>query len=97
MVSDKLVTKIEELEKYVIPVLGNKRESYSGLNKTIPWRYEGEKYQSLLNIFRNNFPPSKKQIKELEKKYPKYYYFHYEYLEKQWNEKLDINSDDNSI
>ena len=96
MVSDKPVMKIEEFEKYVIPVLENKRESYSGLNKTIPWGYEGEKYRSLLNVFRNNFPPSKKQNKELEKKYPKYY-FHYEYLEKQWNEKLDINSDDDSI
>ena len=77
-------------------MLGNKRESYPGLNKTIPWRYKGGKYQSLFNVFRNNFSLSKKQIKELEKKYPKYY-FHYEYLENQWNEKLDIDSDDDCI
>lgn len=63
--------KIEETEKYMSQTLGNKRESFFGLNKTIPWGYKGKKYQPLLNTFRNNFPPSKKKIKEIERIYSK--------------------------
>ena len=40
-------------------MLTNKRETYLGLNKTIPWGYKGKKNQSLLHTFKNNHPPSK--------------------------------------
>ena len=59
IVSRELNVSIEETFKDVIPVLTNKRETYLGLNKTIPWGYKGKKYQSLLHTFKNNHPPSK--------------------------------------
>ena len=64
---------IEENFKDVIPLFTNKRETYLRLNKTIPGRYEG----------RNSHPLLKKQIKEPEKLYSKYY-FDYEYLSQYW-------------
>ena len=60
---------MEDVEKDVIPVHSNKRESFLGLNISFPWRYRGKKYKLLLSTFRNNSTPSRKIINELLKSY----------------------------
>ena len=59
--------KVENVEKDVIPMSSNKRESFLGLNILFPWGYRGKKYKSLWSTFRNNSIPSRKTINELLK------------------------------
>ena len=59
--------KVENVEKDVIPMSSNKRESFLGLNISFPWGYRGRKYKSLLSTFRNNSIPSRKTINDLLK------------------------------
>ena len=47
----------EDVEKDVISVNSNKRESFLGLNKSFVWEYRRKKYKLLLSIFRNNNTP----------------------------------------
>ena len=57
----------EDVEKDVISVNSNKRESFLGLNKSFVWGYRRKKYKLLLPIFRNNNTPSRKIINDLLK------------------------------
>ena len=58
---------MEDVEKDVISVNSNKRESFLGLNKSFVWGYRRKKYKLLLPIFRNNDTPSRKIINDLLK------------------------------
>ena len=51
IISEGLDMKKVRNTKYVINNLGNKREVYYGLNKTIAWGHKAEYLQSLLKIF----------------------------------------------
>ena len=51
IISEGLEMKKVENTKYVINNLGNKREVYYRLNKTIAWGHKAEYLQSLLKIF----------------------------------------------
>ena len=48
---------MEDVEKKVIPVSSNKRESFLGLYISLPWGYKGKKYELFLSTFRNNSIP----------------------------------------
>ena len=72
-----------ENTKYVRNRLGNKRESFLGLNKTIAWGYKGQYLQPILKSFRNGIIPSQKQIDKLLKLYPPRL-FNFHYLEQYW-------------
>ena len=74
---------VEDVEKDVIPVHSNKRESFLGLNISLPWRYRGKKYKLLLSTFRNNSTPSRKIINELLKSYSNDL-FNFDYLKQYW-------------
>ena len=83
IISEGLDMKKVENTKYVINRLGNKRESFLGLNKTIAWGYKGQYLQPILKPFRNGIIPSQKQIDKLLKLYtPRLFNFHY--LEQYW-------------
>ena len=81
--SKKLNMKLEDVEKDVIPVYSNKRESFLGLHKSFPWGYRGKKCNLLLLTFRNNNTPSRKAINKLLKIYP-IDLFNFDYLEQNW-------------
>ena len=51
---------MEDIEKDVILVYSNKRESFLVLHKSFPWGYRGKKYKLLLSTFWNNNAPSRK-------------------------------------
>ena len=72
---------MEDVEKDVIPVHSNKRESVLQLN--IPWGCRGKKYKLLLSTFRNNNISSRKTINKLLKVYPKDV-FNLDYLQQYW-------------
>ena len=74
---------MEDVEKDVIPVHSNKRESFLGLNISFPWRYRGKKYRLLLSVFRNDNTPSRKMINNLLKTYPPHL-FSFDYLKQYW-------------
>ena len=46
---------VEDVQKDVIPLISNKRESFLRLYISFPWEYRGKK----LATFRNNSTPSK--------------------------------------
>ena len=48
---------MEDVEKKVILVSSNKRESFLGLYISFPWGYKGKKYELFLSTFRNNSIP----------------------------------------
>ena len=48
-----------DVEKDVIPLISNKRESFLGLYISFPWGYRDKKYELLLSTFRNNSTPSR--------------------------------------
>ena len=81
--SKSFCVTMEDVEKDVIPVHSNKRESFLGLNISFPWGYRGNKHKLLLPIFRNNNTPSRKIINDLLKIYPASL-FNLEYLEQYW-------------
>ena len=83
IISEGLDMKKVENTKYVINRLGNKRESFLGLNKTIAWGYKGQYLQPILKPFRNGIIPSQKQIDKLLKLYPPRL-FNFHYLEQYW-------------
>ena len=83
--SKNLNMTMEDVEKDVIPVYSNKRESFLGLYKSFPWIYRGNKYKLLLSTFRNNDTPSRKTINELLKIYPNDL-FNFDYLEQYWDD-----------
>ena len=83
--SKNLNMAMEDVEKDVIPVYSNKRESFLGLYKSFPWIYRGNKYKLLLSTFRNNDTPSRKTINELLKIYPNDL-FNFDYLEQYWDD-----------
>ena len=72
-----------DVEKDVIPLISNKRESFLGLYISFPWGYRGKKYELLLSTFRNNSTPSRQKINELLKSYPTDL-FNFDYLEQYW-------------
>ena len=72
-----------DVEKDVIPLISNKRESFLGLYISFPWGYRGKKYGLLLSTFRNNSTPSRQKINELLKSYPTDL-FNFDYLEQYW-------------
>ena len=74
---------MEDVEKDVISVNSNKRESFLGLNKSFVWGYRRKKYKLLLPIFRNNNTPSRKIINDLLKIYPTSV-FNFDYLKQYW-------------
>ena len=74
---------MEDVEKDVIPLISNKRESFLGLYISFPWGYRGKKYELLLSTFRNNSTPSRQKINELLKSYPTDL-FNFDYLEQYW-------------
>ena len=53
---------MEDVEKDVIPVSSNKRESFLGLYISFLWGYRGKKYKLLLSTFMNNSISSKRTI-----------------------------------
>ena len=59
---------MEDVEKDVISIYSNKRESFLGLNKSIAWGYRAKKYKLLLSKLTNNIA-SRKTISELLKIY----------------------------
>ena len=73
----------EDVEKDVIPLISNKRESFLGLYISFAWGYRVEKYKLLLSTFGNNSTPSKQEIDELLKIYP-CDLFNFVYLEQYW-------------
>ena len=73
----------EDVEKYVIPVFSNKRESFLGLYILFPRGYKGKNYYSLISTFTNNSTPSRKTINELLKIYP-HDIFNFDYLGQYW-------------
>ena len=83
IISEGLDMKKVENTKYVRNRLGNKRESFLGLNKTIAWGYKGQYLQPILKPFRNGIIPSQKQIDKLLKLYPPRL-FNFHYLEQYW-------------
>ena len=74
---------MENVEKDVISVYSNKRESSLGLYISLPWGYKGKKHKLLLSTFRNNDIPSRKTINELLKVYPSDI-FNFDYLKQYW-------------
>ena len=72
-----------DVEKDVIPLISNKRESFLGLYISFLWGYRGKKYELLLSTFRNNSTPSRQKINELLKSYPTDL-FNFDYLEQYW-------------
>ena len=72
-----------DVEKDVIPLISNKRESFLGLYISFPWGYRGKKYELLLSTFRNNSAPSRQKINELLKSYPTDL-INFDYLEQYW-------------
>ena len=78
--SKNLNMTLEDVEKDVIPVYSNKRESFLGLHKSFPWGYRRKKYNLLLLTFRNNNAPSRKAINKLLKIYL-INLFNFDYLE----------------
>ena len=72
-----------DVEKDVIPLISNKRESFLGLYISFPWGYRDKKYELLLSTFRNNSTPSRQNINELLKSYPTDL-FNFDYLEQYW-------------
>ena len=72
-----------DVEKDVIPLISNKRESFLGLYISFPWGYRGKKYELLLSTFRNNSTPSRQKVNELLKSYPTDL-FNFDYLEQYW-------------
>ena len=81
--SKSLKMTIEYVEKDVIPVYSNKRESFLSLNIPFPWGYRGKKYKLLLSTFRNNNIPPRQTINELLKIYP-HDLFNFAYLKQCW-------------
>ena len=59
---------MEDVEKDVISIYSNKRESFLGLNKSFAWGYRAKKYKLLLSKLTNNIA-SRKTISELLKIY----------------------------
>ena len=55
---------MEDVEKEVIPVFSNKRESFLGLSISFPGGYDGKK-NKLLSVFRKNDIPSRIIVNEL--------------------------------
>ena len=49
--SKNLNMTMEDIEKDVILVYSNKRESFLVLHKSFPWGYRGKKYKLLLSTF----------------------------------------------
>ena len=74
---------MEDVEKDVIPVSSNKRESFLGLYISFLWGYRGKKYKLLLSTFMNNSISSRRTINELLKRYPKDL-FNFDYLKQYW-------------
>ena len=72
---------MEDVEKDVIPLILNKRESFLGLYISFPWGYNSKKHTLLLSTFRNNYTPSKHE--KLLKIYSKDL-FNFECLEQYW-------------
>ena len=62
---------MDDVEKDVIHLISNKRESFFGLYISFPWGYRGKKYKLLLSTFRNNSISSRKTKNKLLKIYPK--------------------------
>ena len=82
----------EDVEKDVIPVFPNKKESFLTLIISFPWVYKGKKYKLLLSKFRKNDIPSKEVINKLLKVYATRL-FNFDYLEQYW--KLEDKSNKN--
>ena len=74
---------MEYVEKDVIPLISNKRESFLGVHISFPWWYRGRKYNLLLSTFRKNDTPSKKVIDQLLKTYLSDL-FNFDYLKQYW-------------
>ena len=74
---------MEDVEKDVIPVFSNKRESCLGLNISFPWGCDGKKYKLFLSVFRKSDIPSRIIVNELLEIYPKQL-FTLNYLEQFW-------------
>ena len=74
---------IEDVEKDVILVFSNKRESILGLYVSFPWGYKGKKDELVLSTFRNDSTPSTKTINELLEIYARHL-FNFDYLEQYW-------------
>ena len=53
---------MEDVEKDVIPVSSNKRESFLGLYISFLWGYRGKKYKLLLSTFMNNSISSRRTM-----------------------------------
>ena len=73
---------MEDVEKEVIPVFSNKRESFLGISISFPGGYDGKK-NKLLSVFRKNDIPSRIIVNELLEIYPKQL-FNLNYLEQFW-------------
>ena len=58
---------MEDVEKDVIPLILDKRESFLRIYFSFSWGYRGKKYKLLSSTFRNNSTPSKYEINELLK------------------------------
>ena len=58
---------MEAVEKDVICLILNKRESFLWLYISFSWGYRGKKYKLLSSTFRNNSTPSKHEIDEFLK------------------------------
>ena len=58
---------VEDVEKDVIPLISNKRESFLRLYISFTWEYRGKKYKLLLSTFRNNSTSLKQEIDGLLK------------------------------
>ena len=71
---------MEDVEKNVILVSSNKRESFLGLYISFPWGHKGKNYELFLSTFRNNSIPSRITINDLLKIYPRDL-FNFGYLE----------------
>ena len=92
ILSKNLNMTTEDVEKDVIPVFPNKKESFLTLIISFPWVYKGKKYKLLLSKFRKNDIPSKEVINKLLKVYATRL-FNFDYLEQYW--KLEDKSNKN--
>ena len=52
---------MENVEKDIIRLVSNKRESFFGLYIPIPWGYRGKKHNLLISTFKHNTTYSKKR------------------------------------
>ena len=71
------------VEKDVIPLILDKRESSLWVYISFPWWYRGQKYNLLLSTFRKNDTPSKRVIDELLKMYLSDL-LNFDYLKQYW-------------